>query len=296
MFKPLLASEANLETLQFPVVASPKLDGVRAIVTHGKVFSRSLKPIPNSFVQEQFSHLEFFDGELIVGLPTDKNCYRNTVSAVMSRDKRDINVKFYAFDYIESLSKDFITRHSTLRHQVEMLSREKSQENVILLEQRIVLNMPTLLLYERWVLAQGFEGLILRKPDSIYKTGRSTTLEGTMLKLKRFTDGEFELVGFEERKHNSNPAFFNELGLTARSSCQGWKVGRDDLGALILRWSLHQTFNCGTGFTDQERQEIWDNQERYVGLMVKVKFMVSGMKDLPRHPVFMGFRPKADIG
>ena len=46
-FKPLLASPADLSTLRFPVLASPKLDGVRAIVKDGVVLSRSLKKIPN---------------------------------------------------------------------------------------------------------------------------------------------------------------------------------------------------------------------------------------------------------
>lgn len=82
MFRPMLACDADLEKLRFPLLASAKLDGVRAIVRGGVVFSRSNKPIPNQFVQDKFKHLEHYDGELIYGDPTAKDCYRRTVSAV----------------------------------------------------------------------------------------------------------------------------------------------------------------------------------------------------------------------
>ena len=65
MFKPMLAATLKSpEALKFPVVASPKLDGVRAIIIDGVVMSRNLKPIPNVFVQKIFGHREFngFDG------------------------------------------------------------------------------------------------------------------------------------------------------------------------------------------------------------------------------------------
>jgi DNA ligase-1 len=47
-FKPMLASDCGgIENVRFPVIASPKLDGVRALVIDGALMSRSLKPIPN---------------------------------------------------------------------------------------------------------------------------------------------------------------------------------------------------------------------------------------------------------
>ncbi len=72
IFKPMLACEVDLDKLRFPLLASAKLDGVRAIVRDGVVYSRSNKPIPNKFVQQQFKHLEHFDGELIVGFANSR--------------------------------------------------------------------------------------------------------------------------------------------------------------------------------------------------------------------------------
>lgn len=72
IFRPMLATDADLGKLRFPLLASAKLDGVRAVVRDGVVYSRSNKPIPNAYVQQKFSRFEHFDGELIVGDPTSK--------------------------------------------------------------------------------------------------------------------------------------------------------------------------------------------------------------------------------
>ena len=83
----MLAAKTDGKGLSYPLLASPKLDGVRALIINGIVMSRSFKPIPNAHVQELFGRPEYngLDGELIVGAPTDKDVYRNTTSGVMSQ-------------------------------------------------------------------------------------------------------------------------------------------------------------------------------------------------------------------
>jgi len=103
-----------------------KLDGIRAIVINGVVMSRSLKPIPNAFVQEKFGGLEHYDGELIVGEPTGSTCYRDTVSHVMSHDKRGYPVRFFAFDHVEHTSATYHTRHGRLREQAGVVVHEQT--------------------------------------------------------------------------------------------------------------------------------------------------------------------------
>lgn len=279
-FRPMLAGEVVLERLCFPVFASVKLDGVRAIVREGVVYSRNNKPIPNQYVQEKFRHLEHYDGELLLGLPTDKLCYNRTVSAVMTQNAIEgADVVFHAFDHLASMYAPYSARYARLN----------PEPYVEVLRQYRATSLDRLLQLEETVLAAGHEGLIVRRIDAPYKQGRSTTREGYLLKLKRFRDGEFEVVGFEERMHNSNVATVNELGKTSRSSHQANMVPRGDLGALICRYG-DTTFNVGTGFDDATRALIWASRDKYLGRMAKVKYFAVGMKDLPRHPVFLGFR------
>ena len=284
IFRPMLATDADLDKLRFPLLASAKLDGVRAVVRDGVVFSRSNKPIPNAHVQKLFGKYTHFDGELIVGDPTSKACYRDTISGVMSVDGEP-DVKLYVFDHVGEPSHLYNFR-------AERLTKSK---HVVVHEQVMCLTLEDILKYEEQCLDAGYEGLILRDPNAPYKQGRSTVKEGYLLKLKRFVDDEATVIGLEERMHNGNVATVNELGRTARSSHKENKSGRGDLGALLLRHSSGIEFSCGTGFTDGERGEIWANRDRYLGQLAKYKHFPVGAKDLPRHPVFLGWRDRRDL-
>ena len=54
-------------------------------------------------------------------------------------------------------------------------------------------------------------------------------------------------------------------------------------------------FRCGTGFSDAQRKEIWENKESYLGKLASIRYMSVGSKDLPRCPSFVWFRDKDDI-
>lgn len=281
--KPMLACEANLKTLKFPVLASPKLDGVRALVRDGVVLSRSLKPIPNRHVQLMFGRpeLEGLDGELILGDPTHPEAYRRTVSAVMSIEGEP-DVDFHAFDrwnrdypYIEIMLSYGLTIpvFSTLLHTIEELEE-----------------------YEVALLDKGYEGVMLRDPQSPYKFGRSTAKEGYLLKLKRFADSEAEIIDFEELMHNQNEALLNETGHTERSTKQDGLLPADMLGALIVRDIRSGVeFKIGTGFTAAERQKFWNLRATIRGALVKYQYFPTGSKEKPRFPSFQGFRHHIDL-
>lgn len=286
IFKPMLATDADLTKLRFPLLASPKLDGVRAVVRGGVVYSRSNKPIPNKYVQELFSRYEHFDGELIVGLPHSKTVYRDTVSHVMSNDKRDFDVKFYVFDHVQDLGIPYLQRIKQLYASNDGRVKPHNKLHIHGFE--------ALVDYEEQCLEVGYEGLILRDPNAPYKCGRSTVKEGYLLKLKRFVDAEATVIGFEERMHNGNEATTNELGRTKRSSHQAGKSGRGDLGALVCRTADGVEFNIGTGFTDSDRAAVWNGRDQFLGKLAKYKFFPVGQKEAPRHPVFLGWRDRSD--
>ncbi len=281
-FKPLLAVEADLAKLRFPLLASAKLDGIRAIVFDKKVYSRNLKLIPNLHVQKLFGNKdnEGLDGELIVGEPNSKTVYRDTMSGVMSVDGTP-NVRFFAFDTVGPLP-------------YHMRQPQRERPHVVNLNQYEVFNMEGLLSLEQNLLDQGYEGLILRSHNGPYKYGRSTVKEGYLLKLKRFSDSEALVIGFEERMYNGNEATVDELGRTKRSSHKAGKTGRGDLGALICRTIEGIEFSIGTGFDDDQRREIWLNRDEYLNKLAKFKHFVIGAKDAPRFPVFVGWRAEID--
>lgn len=326
MFKPNLAGKVDdITTLQLPVLASPKIDGVRAMVhdlmgvRRPRVMSRSMKEIPNALVQAVLGieELLYLDGELVVGSPTDPNCMQNTTSGVMSQSKTP-DFQFHVFDRFPD--SDWITnpnigfhhridnarsRVETVRHSwTTIAARERllgapklmAECPIVLVEHQLITNHDDLLAYEAKCLAERWEGVMVRSLTGAYKQGRSTQREGGLIKIKRFIDNEAIVIGFEEQMKNNNVKTVNELGRSKRSSHQAGKEGKDTLGALICRDVLTGVeFNIGTGMDDPLRAHIWANRDECMSRVVTYKSFPVGVKDAPRHPVFKSFREKWDM-
>lgn len=292
--KPMLGTSITRTELEatlarIPLLASYKLDGIRALVKDGVVLSRSLKPIPNKLVQTLFGipAFEGFDGELIVGSATATDVFRVTTSYVMSQEKQQNDVSFCVFDLWNMPNTPFHQRVN------EVVRRAGKDSWLKVVTQTSLTTMEEVdILFNRALLV-GHEGLVLRNPFSLYKFGRSTVKEAGLLKMKPFVDAEAECIGVTELLHNENPSFTNELGRTARSYRKEGKVPGQTLGSLVCRTPEGVEFEVGTGFSASERLVYW-NQD-VVGRTVKYKSLAIGVKEKPRHAVFLGFRSKEDM-
>jgi DNA ligase-1 len=289
----LASAVEDLSALRYPLLASPKLDGVRAMCLPGEgLVSRNGKLIPNEHVQKLFGSASCaqFDGELIVGEPTDKDCYRSTVSGVMSEDGEP-NVTFYVFDLIPGeRAYDFKDRLAKAKAAGKGLAKVKVLHHITIKSEE------ELLRYEEVCLAKGYEGVMLRDPEGPYKNGRSTVKEGWLLKLKRFADSEAKIIDTVELCKNNNEAKRNAMGFTERSSHKANKQGVGKLGTLVVQDIKSKVqFEIGTGFTDEVRKELWEKREEIVGKLVVYKFFPTGSKERPRFPVFKGFRDARDL-
>ena len=291
--KPLLSCEVSLDKINFPVYTSTKFDGIRALVIDSVVYSRSLKPIRNKHVQRLFGKPEYegFDGELVVGDIYAKDVFQKTTSGVMSEDGEP-DVTFHVFDLWSIPTFDYEYRQRYL--QEILLDEDKEYPSIVYAMIRLCKNIDDLTFFLEHERNVGGEGLICRSPSGIYKYGRSTPKEQLSIKLKFFNQDEFEVIGFEERMHNTNEATTNELGYTERSSCKENLIPMNTLGSLVLKYGDTE-FRCGTGFSDAQRKEIWENKESYLGKLASIRYMSVGQIMLPRIPSFHGFRDKDDM-
>ena len=296
IIKPMLAVEVNFDKLRYPVYSQPKLDGIRVIIKDGVVYSRSLKAIPNKHVQSLFGHLHGADGELIVGDVTAHDVFQKTTSGVMSKDGEP-NVTLYAFDVWNQTDKTYESRYNTL---LEVIYQQPQVYDV---PYSTIRTQKELLVYADTQISTGYEGIMLRNPYAPYKYGRATNNTQELLKYKLFEDSEFKCIGVEELMHNENELKLDELGYAERSSCKDGLKPSGMLGALILMWKDNEkltvsTFKVGTGFTEQQRKDIFaekDSANSIIGKFVKVKYQSSGMKDKPRFPSFVGVRSREDM-
>ena len=298
-FKPMLAADCrgDVAALSYPLYASPKLDGIRCCIIDGKAVTRSLKPIPNASIREALSgrqELEGLDGELIN--TEDPFNFQKTTSLVMGHQPDAVSkIKFVAFDNAD-LCLGFERRLQATEAIVSKVKQNKIYIEFIV--NKYITTPDDLLEYERELLAEGYEGVMLRtKLDGRYKNGRSTLREGLLIKLKRYVQEEATIIGFEERMNNTNAAKTNELGRTQRSSAQAGKVGRDDLGAFLCKRDDGETFYCGTGvgLNDETRAEFWRDRDLLIGKTITYRYLSAGTKDKPRHPLFVGIRDARDM-
>lgn len=275
-FKTMLAAtyEPHL-VLDYPLLASPKLDGIRAILERSNktdkriLYSRTLKPIPNLHIRNtvQNSNLpEGLDGELIVG-----NNFQSVCSAIMSVDGEP-NFTYHVFDYFgDGINLPFAERYAKLcdivqrngypwlRHVPHVLIRDKEELDM----------------YEQAQLNAGYEGVMLRSLKGLYKYGKATQKSQTLLKVKRFKDAEAHVIGFQELMLE---------GSTASTQMLGALICRDQNN----RWN----FNVGSGFTENERYNIWLKRDSLMGAVLTYKYQNHGLKTdgKPRMPIFLRWK------
>ena len=288
---PMLATALpSIDKVKYPVLCTPKLDGIRCLIINGQAVSRKFKPIPNNYIREQLKGLpENLDGELITYTNGIRDNFNIVSSKVMSEDGEP-EFTYEVFDYV----KTNLTQNYQFR--MIMLDILNLPEFCNKLLPIFIYDEQELLDYESKCLNEGYEGIMLRIPEGPYKCGRSTPKEAYLLKMKRFEDSEASIIGFEERMHNANEATKDAFGKTERSSHKDNLVPMGTLGSLRVKdIKTDKEFNIGTGFDDAIRQLIWDNREKYLNQIVKYKHQPSGSDELPRFPVFLGFRDQRDM-
>ena len=289
--KPMLADKCGRpDLLPFPVLATPKLDGIRCLKVGGRALSRSFKPISNRFVREwiEANLPDGVDGELVLRGGT----FSETTSAIGARDGEPDFV-FHVFDMVvEGLSQPYAHRMANLGYW------KITSDHVVKVLPVEIRNLAELEAFEEQCLAAGYEGVMVRTPDSPYKCGRSTEREAWLLKIKRFEDAEAVVLGTYEGMSNMNEAGVDAFGRTKRGMAQAGMVGRGELGGFVVRHAesgveFRLGYNHVAGGVD--RATLWHRRETLVGRLVRFKHQPSGAKDAPRFPKFVGFREAWDL-
>lgn len=248
--KPMLAQTYDSQNVKGWLM-SEKLDGCRAIWNGIELLSRNGNKFnaPEWFT-DQLPAGVMLDGELYAG----RNAFQYSVGIIRKKIPVDAEwrtIRYYVFDAPECKG-GFEVR---IAFCAEILAGCEVAEVV---EQAVCKSATHLQSYFSGLVAQGAEGVMLRRPGSEYEQRRSDSL----LKFKPYGSDEAEVIGHQ--------------------SGEGKHQGR--LGALICRWR-GVVFNVGTGFSDMIR-------ECPPKIGAQVSFMFQGLTDggVPRFPVFLAER------
>lgn len=297
--KPMLAGTVkSIYDINYPVLVSPKIDGIRCIMAEGgKAVTRSLKPVPNEHIRttvEMIGDLRL-DGELEayerdLPIKLGRMSFTATTSAVMSHGGRPM-FHYIVFDCWLNPEEPFAERHNRMQYIAQQLRPHTPFLSPLAHE--FVEDVEQLSDAEERAVAAGYEGLMVRSPTATYKFGRSTWTEGGLLKLKRIMASEGIVIGFGELMRNENDPKINALGLQERSGEKDGLVAAGTLGFLILHTQWGE-LKVGSGFSESDRETLWAVKDRLGGMIVTFKHSPT-TKDKPRFPIWKGFRAPDDM-
>jgi DNA ligase-1 len=295
-FKPMLApnEKVDLSTLNYPLLASTKLDGIRCIFYKGQILSRSLKQIQCQQLRErleplrQFSELNqvIFDGEIYSPKLTFQQITHFTMTRDLGDEELPEHLRFYCFDMLDGFDRPFEIRNDVMEGTIGMYNHIAYP-----VKQKEVNSEKEITTYFEEVLSQDYEGLILRDPKSFYKFGRGTIKEGIIFKVKPFLDFDGQIIDVIQATEVNEDAEkkINELGRSVTSKKKGERHTIDKASAFMVKYE-GKDLKVVLSMTDEEKEEVWKNRDSYLGKWISYKGMLVGSKDVPRHPVMLRFR------
>ena len=265
------------------IFISQKLNGTRCAFVGDKCMTRQGKEyIGLQHIIEDLQELVgtnmFVDGELVYknkeGL-SDSEAFQKGTGIAMSKDEDKSDLKLIVFDMFPL--DEFWSGQSKETYSERLLNY------ILPLRNKVVSNhfenvsvVP--MFYNGYDHAEiwnwldysennDMEGVIINL-DTPYECKRSKNL----IKVKKFYTYDLAVIDVEE----------------------GDGRNKGTLGALVVKYK-NNTVNVGSGFTDEERKNFWENREDIIGRVIEVKYKEittdkkTGLESL-QFPVFCGLR------
>jgi DNA ligase-1 len=274
-FNPMLAERENKEKFdlhysKYPwVYMNEKIDGIRCVVEvqekECRFSSRTGKPLPG-FLTENIER-DLIKQKHLIGHVLDAEIAASNFQKLMKVIQRK-NVdcdsmmirnscKLFVFDVIQPGTLD--------ERLVFMRSIQESTFVKLLPYRRIVTDFGLIKDIAKKYITAGKEGIIIKKPDALYEGKRSFS----WMKFKGKESIDLKIIGYEAGEAGSK-----------YESC---------LGALVLDYEGKE-LRCGSGFTDEDRVELWSRREELKDMICQITFMEKTKTDSLRHPVFETLR------
>lgn len=267
-------SKINYEDKWF---ASRKMDGIRCLAIMDEngnptFFSRggkeflTLTILKNAILKLPLSIRKnaIFDGELCIIDNKGNEDFTSIIKLYKRKDFTIPNPHYKIFDYMST--KDFFNQKGShlfderydLLKKMEKFNFDKNYMTV--LEQIVLKDDNHLMELYNNAIKQGWEGLIIRK-NIPYSGKRSKD----MLKVKKFHDAEFKIIGTE----TTTKQMLNKNGIMKPVKC---------MGSAIISYK-GSTVNVGSGWSDSERIEFFKHPEKIIGKTITVKYFQESVDE-----------------
>lgn len=240
------------------IYVTEKLDGVRTIAMWSsddnsfKLFSRSGKEFTGfDDILNDLNNLDknfVYDGEMLIKEGSEKaeDSFRETMKIIGADNSDKSLVAFNIFDVIDNDGFSIGESKLSYKDRRDIIDSLPTTDNI--------LTVPVLLIANDFeeikdkfneLVSGGAEGVMLNKADSKYLSKRHNGI----LKYKQVYDSEGIVQGVFEGS--------------------GEATGK--LGGIIVNYK-ETTVRIGTGFTDQQRTEYWNNPDLIIGKLAQYRY------------------------
>ena len=241
------------------IFVQPKIDGVRVMVNSEGVYSRTgkeVKCLDHIFKEAnekmKLTKTKFLDGECF----SDSMTFEE-ISGSFRKEVQCSTLKMHVFDLFDTESPEPFHKR---------VKRLKKGTHLVPVKTELIKNdSQEIIKYHDTYVARGWEGIMIRSPDSLYLPGyRSQDLK----KYKSFKDEEFQIVGVEEGSGK-------------------------DMGTAIFECKLNTsdgTFHVRPKGSLAQRKEYWINRHMYLHKLLTVQYQEMTDTSVPRFPVGVAVR------
>jgi len=247
-------------------VAQIKLDGYRCIIhVEADGTARAFSSALNEQTEKlpELADIDWPDGEWIFDaeVMAADDSYESTSERMQRKGSSELphTMNFWVFDVLVADGED-VSREPFTDRMDTVIAKAPMDERVIPVFAHDDIDEA-----REDALDNGYEGTILKHKDHEFEFGKRSK---NWIKDKITTDtADLRVSGF----------------------IQGEGRHSDRLGALTLETEDWVALGkVGTGFTDQQRKQIWDNKDDWTNAIVEIKFDAEeGYKDGLRFPAFV---------
>ena len=253
---------------------SPKMDGLRCIITKNGAFSRNGKrfvSFPHILRELEPLFRKFpdliLDGECYCDkLANDFNkiisLARQTKPTAIDLEESEKYLQYWIFD-CPSIAGNFNSRYTYLLKQILCDSGYLNNQWIKICKHILIYDPKEIEAHLDKYIRQGFEGLMVNVYEGKYENKRSKSL----LKYKKFRDCEAEIMDIVEGQGNRSGMF----------------------GYARMQLTNGKTFDSNARGNEQMYRDILKNKNKYIGKIATVRFQDFTPDGIPRFPVIVDF-------
>lgn len=264
--------EKRLAKWSPPYIVQPKYDGVRCRAVPSSLQAGDYLLLSSEenvifsapHILEELKHLRLnaeLDGELY--------CHGKTFEEIVSITSRTVNLHPNLLD-IKLVIFDIVNREPQMKRTLIIENLKRLSPFIQVAPFWLCESLEEIIKVYNNLTKDGYEGIIVRHFEAPYETKRSTWV----MKFKPKKEDIYKIVTAVE-----------EVSIEGNL--------KNTLGALVCESGDGNLFNVGTGFTDEQRQQMWEIRGILPGMYAKVKYQhITSGREVPRFPVFVEITQK----